>query len=98
MAHFLGIYRPPRATFPNDATPEEERAIGAHFQYLKGLLADGKLILAGPCEDASMGLAVFETNGGNRSEEVAIVASDPAVTGKVFTCEIKPYRVSLLRK
>ena len=96
MAHFLGIYRPPRATFPGDATPEEERAIGAHFQYLKGLLAEGKLILAGPCEDASMGLAVFETE--DEAEARAIVASDPAVTSKVFTCEIKPYRVSLLRK
>jgi uncharacterized protein YciI len=96
MAHFLGIYRPPRPTFPGDATPEEELAIGAHFLYLKRLLAEGKLILAGPCEDASMGLAVFET--ANEEEARAIVAADPVVTSKVFTCEIKPYRVSLLRK
>jgi len=96
MAHFLGIYRPPRSTFPGDATPEEERAIGAHFQYLKGLLAEGKLILAGPCEDASMGLALFETK--DEAEALAIVSADPAVTSKVFTCEIKAYRVSLLRK
>jgi len=96
MPHFLGISRPPRATFPGDATPEEERALGAHFQYLKRLLAEGKLILAGPCEDASMGLAVFET--ASEEEARAIAAADPAVTSKVFTCEIKPYRVSLLRK
>lgn len=96
MPHFLGIYRPPRATFPGDITPEEERAIGAHFQYLKRLLGEGKLILAGPCEDASMGLAVFET--ADEDEARAIVAEDPAVTSKVFTCEVKPYRVSLLRK
>ena len=96
MAHFLGIYRPPRPTFIDDATPEEERIIGEHFQYLKRLLAEGKLILAGPCEDASMGLAVFETQ--DEKEARDIVAADPAVTGKVFTCEIKPYRVSLLRK
>jgi len=96
VPHFLGIYRPPRPTFPGDATPEEERVIGAHFQYLKALLAEGKLILAGPCEDASMGLAVFETK--DEAEARTIVSSDPAVTGKVFTCEIKPYRVSLLRK
>jgi len=96
MAHFLGIYRPPRSTFIDDATPEEEQAIGAHFQYLKRLLAEGKLILAGPCEDASMGLAVFETQ--DEKEARDIVAVDPAVVAKVFTCEIKPYRVSLLRK
>ena len=96
MPHFLGIYRPPRPTFPRDATPGEERAIGDHFEYLKELLAKGKLVLAGPCEDASMGLAIFET--ADEAEARAIVAADPAVTSKVFTCEIKPYRVSLLRK
>jgi uncharacterized protein YciI len=43
-----------------------------------------------------MGLAVFET--GNEEEARSIAAADPAVTSKVFTCEVKPYRVSLLRK
>jgi len=43
-----------------------------------------------------MGLAVFET--ADEEEAANIVAADPAVTSKVFTCEIKPYRVSLLRK
>ena len=95
MPHFLGIYRPPRPTFAHDATPEENRIIGTHFQYLKKLLAEGKLILAGPCEDASMGLAIFET--ADEEEAKAIAANDPAVTGHVFTCEVKPYRVSLLR-
>ena len=59
-AHFLAIYRPPRPTFGTDATEEEQRVIGEHFQYLKRLMAEGKLLIAGPCEDASMGLAVFE--------------------------------------
>ena len=96
MAHFLVIYRPPRSTFAQDATEEEGRVIAEHFEYLKRLLAEGKLLLAGPCEDASMGIAVYET----RDEEEArrILASDPAVMGRVFTGEIKPYRVSLFRK
>ena len=96
MPHFLAIYRPPRATFATDATPEEDRVIGNHFQYLKRLLAEGKLILAGPCEDASMGLAVFET--ADEKEARDILAADPAVQGGVFTCDLKPYRVSLMRK
>jgi len=95
MPHFLGIYRPPRPTFLHDATPEEEKSVGAHFQYLKKLLAEGKLIIAGPCEDASMGLAVFETE--DEKEARDIVAVDPAVVAKVFTVDLKPYRVSLLR-
>jgi len=96
MAHFLAIYRPPRSTFGSDATEEEERVIGEHFQYLKRLLAEGKLLIAGPCEDASMGLAVFEAR--DEAEARSILALDPAVTGGVFRGEIKPYRVSLMRK
>ena len=95
MAHFLVIYRPPRPTFAADATLEEERVVGSHFQFLKRLLAEGKLLLAGPCEDASMGLAVIECD--NLDEARSILAADPAVQGRVFTGEIKPYRVSLFR-
>ncbi len=96
MAHFLIFYRPPRPTFLHDATEEENRVIGEHFQYLKSLLAQGKLLIAGPCEDASMGIAVFETR--DEAEARSILALDPAVTGGVFRCEVKPYRVSLMRK
>jgi uncharacterized protein YciI len=96
MAHFLVIYRPPRPTFAQDATDGEERVIGEHFVYLKRLLAEGKLLLAGPCEDASMGIAILET--ADEEEARGILARDPAVTGGVFTGEVKPYRVSLLRK
>ncbi len=96
MAHFLVIYRPPRPTFAQDATEEEGRVIAAHFEYLRKLLAEGKLLIAGPCEDASMGIAVYETK--DEEEARKILALDPAVTGRVFTGEIKPYRVSLFRK
>jgi len=96
MAHFLLVYRPPRPTFANDATDEEDRVIGDHFKYLKSLLAQGKLLIAGPCEDASMGIAVIECE--DEREARTIVAADPAVKTRVFSCEAKPYRVSLVRK
>jgi uncharacterized protein YciI len=96
VAHFLVLYHPPRPTFLHDATEEENRLVGEHFQYLQGLLAQGKLLIAGPCEDASMGIAVLETQ--DEAEARSILALDPAVTAGVFTCEIKPYRVSLMRK
>jgi uncharacterized protein len=96
MAHFLLLYRPPRPTFADDATEEENRVIGDHFKYLKSLLAQGRLLIAGPCEDASMGIAVIECE--NEREAHNMVAADPAVIARVFSCEAKPYRVSLVRK
>ena len=96
MAHFLVIYSPPRPTFGQDATEGEAGVIADHFAYLKRLLAEGKLLIAGPCEDSSMGIAIYETK--DEEEARKILAEDPAVTGRVFTAEIKPYRVSLFRK
>ena len=96
MAHFLVIYSPPRPTFGQDATEGEAAVIADHFAYLKRLLAEGKLLIAGPCEDSSMGIAIYETK--DEEEARKILAEDPAVTGRVFTAEIKPYRVSLFRK
>ena len=96
MAHFLLLYRPPRPTFADDATEQEDRVIGDHFKYLKSLLAQGKLLIAGPCEDASMGIAVIECE--NECEARVIIAADPAVKARVFDCEAKPYRVALMRK
>jgi uncharacterized protein YciI len=93
--NYLLLYRPPRPTFAEDATEEEDRIIGEHFQYLKSLLAQGKLLIAGPCEDASLGLAVIECE--NDEEARKVMAADPAVRGRVFTCEMKPYRVALAR-
>jgi hypothetical protein len=43
-----------------------------------------------------MGIAVFEAR--DEAEARSILAADPAVTGGVFRGEIKPYRVSLMRK
>ena len=96
MAHFLLLYLPPRPTFESDATEEENRVIGNHFRYLKDLLVQGKLLIAGPCEDASLGIAVIECGG--EEEAYEILAADPAVVAGVFSCEVKPYRVSLMRK
>jgi uncharacterized protein YciI len=50
VSEWLCIIRPPRATFMEDATPEELEIMGEHFEYLKSLLEAGKLILAGPSE------------------------------------------------
>jgi uncharacterized protein YciI len=93
-AQFLVIYRPPRSTFGDDATAEEKRAVGDHFEYLKRLLEEGTLLLAGPCLDASMGIAVLETDSFEQAE--AVLARDPAVLAGVFRGEIRPYRVSLM--
>jgi uncharacterized protein YciI len=92
--HFLIVYRPPRATFVDDATAAESAAVGEHFEYLKKLLAEDALILAGRSEDGSIGLAVFKA--ADYSAAAQIMKNDPVVKAGVFTAELHPYRLALL--
>jgi len=92
--HYLIVYRPPRPTFVEDATEQESAAVGEHFEYLKRLLSDGVLILAGRTEDAAMGLAVFAAQDDTGAE--AIMQHDPAVRAGVFRAELHRYRLALL--
>jgi len=92
--HYLTVLRPPRATFPGDATPAEAAAIDRHFDYLKRLLADGVLVLAGRTEDASMGLVVFKA--ADEASARAVMEADPAIRAGVFKGTLYPYRLALL--
>ena len=95
MSEWLCLIRPPRPTFMDDATPEEEQAMRDHFAYLTSLLDAGRLILAGPSLDPPFGIIVFEAE----SEEEArrLVEGDPSVAAGVQTPELHPFRASLLR-
>jgi uncharacterized protein YciI len=79
----------------DDSTPEENEVMGAHFEYLKGLLEEGTLILAGPSLEPPFGIIVFEAE----SEEEArrLVAEDPSVKAGLQRPELHPFRASLLR-
>jgi uncharacterized protein YciI len=96
MPQFVYFVHPPRPTFIHDATDEESALMGEHFQYLKRLLADGQLIIAGPMlVEGGFGIAVFEAEDDVQAQ--ALAANDPAVLGGLIRPEVHPFRVSLLR-
>jgi uncharacterized protein len=76
MSEWLCIIRPPRPTFIEDASPEEQDVMREHFAYLKSLLQDGKLILAGPSLDPPFGIIVLEAE--TEDEARRLVAADPS--------------------
>ncbi|MEW5796188.1 MAG: YciI family protein [Candidatus Zixiibacteriota bacterium] len=91
--HFIIVYRPPRPTFAEDATEKESAIIGEHFEFLKRLLADKVLLIAGRTDDASMGIAVFQAPDRPAAEK--IMRADPAVKAGVFSAELHRYRLAL---
>jgi len=93
---FLCIKRPPRKNFASTITDDEAEIISVHFAYMKQLLEDGVLIMAGPVTTGEFGVSVFEAESEEEAKE--IVYNDPAVAKGLMTPEIYPYRVSLIRK
>jgi len=94
MSEWLCILRPPRPTFEEDMTEDEARAMEAHFEYLKGLLAAGKLLLAGPASNPLFGVVVLVADSEEEAWELA--RGDPSVRVGVQTPELQPLRVALL--
>jgi uncharacterized protein YciI len=96
MMQFLYIIRPPRDNFISTITEEESEIMSIHFAYLKQMLEDGVLILAGPVTTGEMGICIFEAE--SEEEAVKIMNNDPSVVKGLMTAELFPYRVSLIRK
>jgi uncharacterized protein YciI len=93
MRHFLFVYRPPRTTFADDASNEEQEIIGRHFAYLKQLEAMGALFMAGRIDDGRFGIAVVKAE--NEEAGRKLLDADPAVKESVFSGELLPFRLAI---
>jgi uncharacterized protein YciI len=96
MADWILFLHAPRERFAETMSDEEERIMGAHFERLQRLYADGTMILVGPTlGQINTGIAVFEAP----DEEAAqrIVDEDPAVESGLMRAELRPYQIALLR-
>ena len=93
---FIIKLSPPRPNFNENSTKEEDQILSNHFEYLKRLLDEGILKLAGRCDDATFGLVIIETDSIDSATQ--IMEGDPAVKAGVFSAEIWPYRTALQRK
>jgi uncharacterized protein YciI len=94
---FLIRIQPVRATFVTDATKEEGKIMGDHFQYLKKLTAEGKVVLAGPSinGEKTFGLIVVETD--TEEEARSIMENDPSYKAGIQKGEVLPFTIALLR-
>jgi uncharacterized protein YciI len=92
-AYFL---HPPRDNFVATMTDSELATWGRHFEWLGGLLAEGRLVLAGASGgQVNTGIAIFEATDEHAAR--AIVAQDPATGEGYARGELRPFDVGLLR-
>jgi len=62
MNRYLILLTPRRESFLQAATAEEMAVVERHFEYLQGLLAAGRLILAGRCEEGRRASSCLRRN------------------------------------
>ncbi|MFX0034364.1 MAG: YciI family protein [Candidatus Hermodarchaeota archaeon] len=97
--HYYAIIKPYRQDFITNPNEEEDKIMSDHFQYLKSLLNQERLVLAGPTlilEDP-FGLIILEAE--NEKDAREILEKDPSVrAGIQKIVDFRPIRLSLIRK
>ena len=98
VKHFFARIRPVREDFLINWTAEDEKIMGEHFQYLKQLLTEGKLIVAGPItnEKKPFGIIILKCDSLDEAKE--IMKKDPSVISGIQNLElVEPFRLSLYK-
>lgn len=81
----------PANKYGEESTNEK---VSEHFNYLKSLLEEGKLIMAGRFSEVLIGLAMIEVK--SREAALEIMRNDSAIKAGVFHGELYPWRIALL--
>jgi uncharacterized protein YciI len=96
---FIYVIRPvPRLQVEANWTEADSAVVAEHFAYLKILLAEGRLILAGKTDgldERTFGIVVFEADTMEAAERT--MRDDPAVKAGIMTGEVFGYSAALSR-
>jgi uncharacterized protein YciI len=68
-----------------------EQDLFEHGYYMKRLLEEGKLLLAGPFTDNSGGQVILKAEDENEVKE--ILSHDPAIIKNIFSYELKTWNI-----
>lgn len=97
MPQYLYKIQPVRpAMLTEGPTEEEGRITGEHFNYLKKLMSEGVVILAGRTQDTgfdSFGIVIFNAEDDAAAQQ--LVDHDPVVKQRIMRAELHPYALAL---
>ena len=96
IEHYIAIIKPEKEDFMQNWTEEDERIMGEHFEYLKSLQKEKKLVIAGPAlnEQKPFGLVILHCDSLEEANE--IMKNDPSVKSGIQNLKlVEPFRLSL---
>lgn len=89
--YFAFLRRGPKWT--PEKTPETEKLQAAHMANINAMAATGKLVIAGPFENAGNYAGVFIFKVASLDEAKALAEGDPAVKAGRLTVDVHPWLV-----
>jgi uncharacterized protein YciI len=93
---WIYFIHPPREDFAATMTDEESRVWDVHWERIKRLYTEGRIVLVGPTMGRhNTGICVFEAP--DEASARAFMDEDPAISSGIGRGELRPFRVSLLR-
>jgi uncharacterized protein YciI len=97
MAEWIYFIHPPRENFAATMTDEERGVWSVHFERFERMLIEGSLILVGPTlGDINTGISIFDAP--DEASARRIMDEDPVIAGGFARGELRPFRVSLMRR
>jgi uncharacterized protein len=83
-----------RPGWPEDMMPAEEEIMGEHFEYLKKLVAEKRVVMAGPVWKPTFGMMILRVD--SEEEALAILKDEPSVVKGLHNYEMQSMILSLL--
>lgn len=80
-----------------EPTQEEQDITIQHFNYLKDLMDQGTVVLAGRTintDPSSFGIVIFVAEDDNAAKQIML--NDPAIKNRIMRGEIFPYRMAIM--
>ena len=96
METWIYFIHPPRENFAETMTDAESEVWGRHWERVKRLFDEGRIVLIGPTLGRhNTGICVFEAP--DEAAALALMNGDPAIAEGIAKGELRPFQLSLLR-
>nr|WP_321507552.1 hypothetical protein [uncultured Methanoregula sp.] len=91
---FISLIRPKRLDFLSTMTPEEQVTMVRHTDYVKDMIAQGKVFMDGSSPDGTIGVLIYRVD--SATEARRLFYSDPAVIAGIGYPELYPLTIGHL--
>jgi uncharacterized protein YciI len=91
---FISLIRPKRLDFLSTMTPEEQATMLQHTDYVRDMIAQGKIFLQGNAPDGTISVLIYRVD--SAIEARRLFYSDPAVIAGIGYPELYPLTIEHL--